>query len=100
MQTEQIFDFRLAATVVEHALAQLKEECERGGRRRLFEALSPHLVAERSDLSYAQIALSLGVAEAVVKKQLHLLRQRYRCVLRDEVAHTVADPADVDDEIR
>jgi RNA polymerase sigma-70 factor (ECF subfamily) len=100
MQPEQIFDVRWAATVVEHALARLREECEKGGRRRLFEALSAHLVAERSDLSYAQIALSLGVAEAVVKKQLHLLRQRYRSVLRDEVAHTVSDPAEVDDEIR
>jgi RNA polymerase sigma factor (sigma-70 family) len=100
MQPEQIFDVRWAATVVEHALARLKEECEMGGRRRLFEALNLHLVAERSDISYAQIALSLDVAEAVVKKQLHLLRRRYRRVLRDEVAHTVADPADVNDEIR
>ena len=100
MQPEQIFDVRWAATVVEHALARLKEECEEGGRRRLFEALNPHLVAERSDMSYAQIALSLGVPETVVKKQLHFLRQRYRSVLRDEVAHTVADPADLDDEIR
>ena len=36
----------------------------------------------------------------MVKKQLHNLRQRYRWLLRDEVAHTVQNPADVDDEIR
>jgi hypothetical protein len=42
----------------------------------------------------------VGVAETVVKKQLHNLRERYRWLLRDEVAHTVANPADVDDEIR
>ena len=67
IQPEQSFDVRWAATVVEHALSRLKEECEMGGRRRLFEALNPHLVAERSDISYPQIALSLGVAEGVVK---------------------------------
>ena len=42
----------------------------------------------------------LGVAETIIKKQLHNLRQRYRWLLRDEVAHTVGSPADVDDEIR
>jgi hypothetical protein len=36
----------------------------------------------------------------MVKKQLHNLRQRYRWLLRDEVAHTVENAADVDDEIR
>ena len=46
------------------------------------------------------VATSLGVAETVVKKQLHNLRQRYRWLLRDEVAHTVDHPAEVDDEIR
>jgi RNA polymerase sigma-70 factor (ECF subfamily) len=100
MEPEQLFDLRWAATVVEQAMNRLKEECEAGGRRRLFDALSTHLVAERSDTSYAQLASSLSVAETVVKKQLHLLRQRYRRLLRDEVAQTVADPADVEDEIR
>ena len=42
----------------------------------------------------------LAVADTVVKKQLHNLRQRYRSILREEVAHTVENPADVDDEIR
>jgi hypothetical protein len=43
---------------------------------------------------------ALGIAETLVKRQLHNLRQRYRWLLRDEVAHTVANPTDVDDEIR
>ena len=43
---------------------------------------------------------ALGIAETAVKKQLHNLRQRYRWILRDEVAHTVENLADVDDEIR
>jgi RNA polymerase sigma-70 factor (ECF subfamily) len=97
---EQLFDLRWAATVVEHALQRLREECEAKGRLRLFETLSVHLTSERSDLSYANLAVSLGIAETMVKKQLHNLRKRYRWFLRDEVAHTVENLADIDDEVR
>jgi RNA polymerase sigma-70 factor (ECF subfamily) len=97
---ERLFDLRWAATVVEQALRRLREECEAKGRLRLFETLSTYLGTERDEISYSHLATNLGVAETMVKKQLHNLRQRYRWLLRDEVTHTVADPADVDDEIR
>jgi RNA polymerase sigma-70 factor (ECF subfamily) len=97
---ERLFDLRWAATVTEHALRRLREECEAKGRLRVFDALSSCLGAERTDISYANIAAALGIEEAVVKKLLHRMRQRYRELLRGEVAETVADPADVDDEIR
>ena len=97
---ECLFDLRWAATVVEQALRRLREECEAKGRLRLFETLSSYLVAEREETSYASLAASLGIAETMVKKQLHNLRQRYRCLVRDEVAQTVENPADVDAEIR
>ena len=97
---ERLFDLRWAATVVEQALRRLREECEGKGRLRLFEALRDYLAAEHADISYAKLATALGVSETVVKKQLHNLRERYRWLLRDEVAHTVENPADVDDEIR
>ena len=97
---ERLFDLRWAATVVEQALRRLGEECEGKGRLRLFEGLRDYLTAEHADISYAKLATALGVEETVVKKQLHNLRERYRWLLRDEVAHTVENPADVDDEIR
>jgi len=97
---EHLFDLRWAATVVEHALQRLREECEGKGRLRLFEMLSRHLVSGCSDLSYANLAAALGIPETMVKKQLHNLRKRYRWFLRDEVAHTVENLADIDDEIR
>jgi len=97
---ERLFDLRWAVTVVEHALRRLREECESKGKRRLFHALSSHLTAERDEVSFAQLSAELGIAESAVIKQLHNLRQRYRSLLRDEVAHTVADPAQVEDEIR
>ena len=97
---ERLFDLRWAATVVEQALRRLREECESKGRLRLFEGLRDYLAAEHADISYASIGAALGIADAVVKKQLHNLRERYRWLLRDEVAHTIANPTDVDDEIR
>jgi RNA polymerase sigma factor (sigma-70 family) len=97
---ERLFDLRWAVTVVEHALRRLREECESKGKRRLFHALSSHLTAERDEVSFAQLSTELGIAESAVIKQLYNLRQRYRSLLRDEVAHTVADPAELEDEIR
>ena len=100
MPAERLFDLRWATTVVEQALRRLREECEGRDRLRLFYALSRHLTDERDEVSYANLSATLGVAETVVKKQLHIMRQRYRSLLRDEVAHTVENPADVQDEIR
>jgi RNA polymerase sigma-70 factor (ECF subfamily) len=96
----QFFDLRWAVTVVDHALDRLREECESKGRRRLFETLRGYLASDRSDVSYTGLAAALGITEAMVKKQLHNLRQRFRWLLRNEVAHTVENPTDIDDEIR
>jgi RNA polymerase sigma factor (sigma-70 family) len=97
---ERLFDLRWAATVVEQALRRLREECERKGRLRVFDVFSGHLTEERAGASYAKLSAALGVPETAVKKQLHNMSQRYRWLLRDEVAHTVDNPADVEDEIR
>jgi len=97
---EQLFDLRWATTVVEQALRRLREECEGKDRLRLFYALSRHLIEERDEVSYAKLSVALGVTESAVKNLLHAMRQRYRCLLRDEVAHTVESPADIQDEIR
>ena len=97
---ERLFDLRWAVTVVERALRRLREECERKGKLRLFHALSGYITAERDEVSYSKLSTTLGVSETAVKKQLRSMRLRYRSLLRDEVAHTVADPAEVEDEIR
>jgi RNA polymerase sigma factor (sigma-70 family) len=97
---ERLFDLRWAATVVEQALRKLREECESQGRLRVFETLQPCLGAEREDVSYSSLSQTLGTPEATVKRLVHRLRQRYRSLLREEVAETVADAGDIDDEIR
>ncbi|MEO5722211.1 MAG: sigma-70 family RNA polymerase sigma factor [Chthoniobacterales bacterium] len=97
---ERLFDIRWAATVVERAMARLREECEARGRRRVFDALSGCLVKDRGEISYTELATNLGVAEADVKRLLHQMRVRYRALLRGEVMRTVESDADVEDEIR
>jgi RNA polymerase sigma-70 factor (ECF subfamily) len=97
---ERLFDLSWATTVVEHALQHLREECESKGKLWLFRALSHHLTDERDEMSYRELAANLGVADMVVKKQLHKMRERYRALLRAEVSRTVENPADVEDEIR
>jgi hypothetical protein len=86
--------------VVERALRRLREECERKGRLRVFDTLSPYLTADRDDVSSANLATTLGTAQGTVKKLLYHMRQRYRWLLRDEVALTVENPADIEDELR
>ena len=97
---ERLLDLRWAATVVERAVRRLREECQSKKRLRLFETLSLYLATERGDVSYHNLATTLGIAESAVKKQLHNLRRRYRWLLCDEVAQTVEDPSDVENEIR
>ena len=97
---ERIFDIRWAATVVERALRRLGDECEKHGRRRVFDVLSSYLSADREEISYANFAKILGLQETAVKNLVHRLRERYRALLREEVAETVGGPNEVDDELR
>jgi RNA polymerase sigma factor (sigma-70 family) len=97
---ERLFDLRWAATVVEQALRRLREECASTRRLRLFETLSLYLTTERSDVSYHNLATTLGIKESAVKKQLHNLRRRYRWLIYEEVAQTVEDPSEIEAEIR
>lgn len=97
---ERIFDVRWAATVVERALRRLSDECEKRGRRRVFDVLSSCLAAEREDVSYPTLAKTLGLRETAVKSLVHRLRERYRALLREEVAETVSEPSEIDDELR
>ena len=70
------------------------------GRAALYEALKPHLVGDPDAHRYAEVAEKLGMTEAAVKMAMSRLRKRYREVLREEIAQTVAGEEEIDDEIR
>jgi RNA polymerase sigma-70 factor (ECF subfamily) len=102
LSAERIYERRWALALLEQVLARLQEEYRRAGpaAANLFERLKQMLTEEPGRLSQAEIAEELGMSENAVKQALHRLRQRYRLLLRAEVAHTVAVPGDVEDELR
>jgi RNA polymerase sigma factor (sigma-70 family) len=97
---ERLFDIRWAATMVEQALNRLRGECEARGRRRVFDSLSGSLSTDPGAISYEEIGRQLDVTPLTVKRLVYHLRRRYRALLREEVARTVEDEADIDEEIR
>lgn len=100
LSPEQIYEKRWAATLLEQVLARLREECVQAERSELFEQLKPHLWGEDEATPYSRLAIRFGKKVPAIKVTLHRLRRRYREVLREEIAQTVADVAEVDDEIQ
>jgi RNA polymerase sigma-70 factor (ECF subfamily) len=97
---ERIYERRWAVTLLDEVLNRLRAEYEEEGKGLLFAALHPCLVGERTAQPYAQLAESLGSSEPAIKSAVHRLRQRYRRLLREEVAGTVGSTEDVEDELR
>lgn len=97
---EKLFERRWALTLLDLVLTRLSEEYETAGKRALFEQLQGCLTGDRHLLPYGELAARLGMTEGAVKVSVHRLRRRYRRLLRDEIAQTVAGPAEIDDEIR
>ena len=100
LTADKIFERRWALTLLEHVLGRLRAEYVSDGRENLFEQLKPTLTEASRTVAYAEIANRLGTTEGAVKVAVHRLRQRYREVLRAEIADTVAGPGEVEDEIR
>lgn len=97
---ELAFDRRWAVTVLEQVLARLREEFTTRGKAEQFERLKVLLWGEKGAPPYAGVAAELGLTENALKVAVHRMRQRYRELLRAEIAHTVAASEDVDDELR
>jgi RNA polymerase sigma factor (sigma-70 family) len=100
MTPERSFERRWALTLLEEVLNRLRTLYEQEGKADLFARLHPCLVGERTAQPYADLAETMGVSEGTVKSAVHRLRQRYRQLLRDEIANTVAGADEVDEELR
>ena len=94
------YEQRWAVTLIEQVLAALRQEFNAAGKAGLFDELKGFIWGDKSTAPYAEIAGRLNLAEGTLKVAVHRLRQRFRELLRAEVAHTVARPEDVDDEFR
>jgi RNA polymerase sigma factor (sigma-70 family) len=97
---DRAFDREWAVTLLAQVIERLRAECEADGRAKQFAGLKIFLTAGKGELSHADAAQKLGLEETSVRVAVHRLRKRYRQLLRDEIARTLADAADVDEEMR
>ncbi len=97
---DQAFDREWAVALLAKVIERLQNECATDGKAEWFEQLKIFLTAGKGELSHAKAAQKLGMDETAVRVTVHRLRKRYRQLLRDEIAQTLSDPAQVDEEIR
>ena len=96
---ERLFERRWALSVLDQVVEKLRTEFVRHGRPEHFDQLKVFLLG-RSDAPYAALALEMNTSEGALKVAIHRLRKRYRELFRQEIADTVADPAEVESELR
>jgi RNA polymerase sigma-70 factor (ECF subfamily) len=100
LSADRIYERRWALTLLEQVLTRLRAEYEAAGKLPLFDRLKELLAGESGQPSQAKIAGELGMTENAVKQAFHRMRYRYRQLLHEEIAHTVAALDDVEDELR
>lgn len=94
---DRAFDRAWALALLDTVTTRLRAEHANPGQ---LDALLPCLAGRTADTPHADLAIKLGLTEPAVRVALHRLRQRYRHLLREEVAQTVAFPEDIDAELR
>ena len=93
LSADRLYERRWALTLLEHVLDRLADEQAAAGKSTTFARLRAHLTAADTTTPYAALAAELGLGEGAVKVAVHRLRRRYRELLEEEIARTVADPA-------
>ena len=81
-------------------ITRLRQECAAEGKAKLFEAAKGFLMAGEAAVPYGQAGAAIGLDEGAMRVAVHRLRKRYRELLRGEIAQTLADPAQVTEELR
>jgi RNA polymerase sigma-70 factor (ECF subfamily) len=89
-----------AISVLERAMTCLREEYIQAGRKPLFDSLQPFLTGSTTQPGYASIGAALGISESTVSVAMHRMRRRYGELLREQIAATVSDPSEIDNELR
>ena len=97
---EQVFEEQWALVLLDSVLNRLRNDYGQEGKGALFHTLEPCLIGSREAQPYAALAAEMGMTEGAVKMAVCRLRERYRACLKEEIGHTVASPAEVDEELR
>jgi RNA polymerase sigma factor (sigma-70 family) len=96
---ERIFERRWALAMLDRVVDRLQREFVQHGHPEHFERLKGFLLGQ-TDAPYAALAREMNTSEGALKVAIHRLRKRYRDLFRQEIADTVADPAEVESELR
>ncbi len=99
LSPDKLFERKWTQAVLDTVLDKLEQEFREAGKAEFFERLSIFLVASTVQEPYAAAAADLGMTADAVRKAVHRLRDRYRELFREEIAQTVAEPAELDDEV-
>ena len=99
LDPSEMYERGWALTVLQRARQRLRDEQSAAGRLPEFEALEPYLSAPPAEGEYAALASSLNMARNGIAVAVHRLGKAYRELVRDEIADTVEDPAEVGDEL-
>jgi RNA polymerase sigma-70 factor (ECF subfamily) len=97
---DKAFDREWAVALLAKVIERLQAECEAEGKAKLFGQLKIFLAAGKGEAAHGEVAKALGMDEGAVRVAVHRLRKRYRALLREEIAQTLGDPAQVDEEMR
>jgi RNA polymerase sigma-70 factor (ECF subfamily) len=96
---ERVYERKWALTLLDQVLSELERDYSARGKDPLFQRLKVFLTATTAPPSYEELAAELGITKGSVKVAVHRIRQRYRDLLRSEIAKTVATPEEVDQEL-
>lgn len=96
---ERIFERQWALTLLQRVVDQLRTEYRSKGKGELFEQCRSFLVGSAAAIGAAGTARNLNITEGALRVAIHRLRERYRELLRIEVAGTIADETTIDDEL-
>ncbi len=97
---EKLYEAAWARELLDRVMTRLRRDYEARGKRAVFEALEENLAGEAGERTYAEKASELSMTEGAVKVAVHRMRGRFRTLLRSEIAETLDDPSEVEDEIR
>jgi RNA polymerase sigma factor (sigma-70 family) len=100
LSPERIYEQSWAVALLGKAFGRLRGECAASGKANRFDQLKVLLIGEELSVTYAELAATLGTTEAALKMTVQRLRRRYGELLREEVSHTVANPEQIEDELR
>jgi RNA polymerase sigma-70 factor (ECF subfamily) len=100
LSPDKLYDRSWAVTMLERVITRLRDESATEGKGGQYELLKPFLMFGKSEIPYSKAAVALGISEGAARVAVHRLRRRYREILREEIAQTLSDPGQADEEVQ